>query len=199
MQAAQLLQDAAEYVRLNVLSRSGPRPQPPPQIIGRPQKGPLLWRHARRERLLERWLPRDGSWRSGRRPGWLWNSQAALSALAGQRGRGRAGRSANNINDATQPLRSSTSGTCKQRRLRSVAFESSADESHAPPLLLGSTLSQPNFRASFRTLGQLRQSRLPTELDQLVQDIEALLCRTSKNKCCATCQEAWRSYSRSTG
>ena len=33
---SQLPQDAAEYVRLNVLPRSGPQPQPPPQIIGRP-------------------------------------------------------------------------------------------------------------------------------------------------------------------
>ena len=29
------LQDAAEYVRMNVLPRPGPQPQPPPQIIGR--------------------------------------------------------------------------------------------------------------------------------------------------------------------
>ena len=29
-------QDAAEYVRMNVLPRPGPQPQPPPQIIGRP-------------------------------------------------------------------------------------------------------------------------------------------------------------------
>ena len=33
---SQLPQDAAEYVRLNVLPRPGPQPQPPPQIIGRP-------------------------------------------------------------------------------------------------------------------------------------------------------------------
>ena len=33
---SQLPQDAAEYVRMNVLPRSGPQPQPPPQIIGRP-------------------------------------------------------------------------------------------------------------------------------------------------------------------
>ena len=33
---SQLPQDAAEYVRLNVLLHSGPQPQPPPQIIGRP-------------------------------------------------------------------------------------------------------------------------------------------------------------------
>ena len=32
---SQLPQDAAEYVRLNVLPRPGPQPQPPPQIIGR--------------------------------------------------------------------------------------------------------------------------------------------------------------------
>ena len=32
----QLIQDAAEYVRLNVLPRPGPQPQPPPQIIGQP-------------------------------------------------------------------------------------------------------------------------------------------------------------------
>ena len=33
---SQLPQDAAEYVRLNVLPHPGPQPQPPPQIIGRP-------------------------------------------------------------------------------------------------------------------------------------------------------------------
>ena len=33
---SQLPQDAAEYVRLNVLPRPGPQPQPPLQIIGRP-------------------------------------------------------------------------------------------------------------------------------------------------------------------
>ena len=33
---SQLPQDAAEYVRMNVLPRPGPQPQPPPQIIGRP-------------------------------------------------------------------------------------------------------------------------------------------------------------------
>ena len=33
---SQLPQDAAEYVRLNVMPRPGPQPQPPPQIMGRP-------------------------------------------------------------------------------------------------------------------------------------------------------------------
>ena len=33
---SQLPQDAAEYVRLNVMPRPGPQPQAPPQIIGRP-------------------------------------------------------------------------------------------------------------------------------------------------------------------
>ena len=33
---SQLPQDAAEYVRPNVMPRPGPQPQPPPQIIGRP-------------------------------------------------------------------------------------------------------------------------------------------------------------------
>ena len=32
---SQLPQDAAEYVRKNVLPCPGPQPQPPPQIIGR--------------------------------------------------------------------------------------------------------------------------------------------------------------------
>ena len=36
---SQLPQDAAEYVRMNVLPRPGPQPQPPPQIIGRPDAG----------------------------------------------------------------------------------------------------------------------------------------------------------------
>ena len=39
---SQLPQDAAEYVRLNVLPRPGPQPQPPPQIIGRPSDAERL-------------------------------------------------------------------------------------------------------------------------------------------------------------
>ena len=113
---SQLPQDAAEYVRLNVLPRPGPQPQPPPQIIGRPddverlldkvgqraqevergaaqaveetaavaaegERWPLPWAEPsgtwgawqkeqqpsrpRRERLLERWLPRRGLAPSG--------------------------------------------------------------------------------------------------------------------------------------
>ena len=40
--AGQLPQDAAEYVRMNVLPRPGPQPQPPPQIIGRPDDAERL-------------------------------------------------------------------------------------------------------------------------------------------------------------
>ena len=53
---SQLPQDAAEYVRLNVLPRPGPQPQPPPQIIGRPSDV---------ERLLDE-VGQRGAWRGGR-------------------------------------------------------------------------------------------------------------------------------------
>ena len=121
---SQLPQDAAKYVRLNVLPRPGPQPQPPPQIIGRPaqaieetaavaaEEGEVAegvavaaegvggafgylgaWQkeqrpsHPRRERLLERWLPRR-ELAQRQRPGWPWDSQAAqltawLAARAG--------------------------------------------------------------------------------------------------------------------
>ena len=55
---SQLPQDAAEYVRLNVLPRPGPQPQPPPQIIGRPDDV---------ERLLDEAVAAragGGAWRS---------------------------------------------------------------------------------------------------------------------------------------
>ena len=44
---SQLPQDAAEYVRMNVLPRPGPQPQPPPQIIGRRRAPPGRGRAAR--------------------------------------------------------------------------------------------------------------------------------------------------------
>ena len=57
----QLPQDAAEYVRLNVLPRSG-QAQPPPQIIGRPSDV---------ERLLERQGSARRRWSVAQRRPWL--------------------------------------------------------------------------------------------------------------------------------
>ena len=52
---SQLPQDAAEYVRMNVLPRPGPQPQPPPQIIGRPNNVErLLDEAAQRAQEVER-------------------------------------------------------------------------------------------------------------------------------------------------
>ena len=95
-------------------------------------------------------------------------------------------RSANNMNDATQPpalyaahRQQHFGQPRKQPRLLAVWLPSpGADQSH-PPLLLGPeprTLpqSQPNSRASSRSSGQSRQSRLPPpSYDQLARDIEA--------------------------
>ena len=66
---SQLPQDAAEYVRLNVLPRPGPQPQPPPQIIGRPDDVErLLDKAGQRAQEVERAGHRgDG----GRRRQWL--------------------------------------------------------------------------------------------------------------------------------
>ena len=101
---SQLPQDAAEYVRLNVLPRPGPQPQPPAQIIGRPSDVERLLDEAgQRAQEVERGAaqavdgylgglqkeqqpshprrarllePRRESARRQRR-GWLWDSQAA--------------------------------------------------------------------------------------------------------------------------
>ena len=111
---SQLPQDAAECVRLNVLHRPGPQPQPPPQIIGRPSDVERLLDKARKEQ--QHWRPRGrGCWNVGWRGGSGGNGGAgrghcgrrslragarhglgprehALPAPAGQRGRRRAGR-----------------------------------------------------------------------------------------------------------
>ena len=91
-------------------------------------------------------------------------------------------RSANNVNDATQPqhftLRtgSSTSGSPASNRASSQSgFRVQAQTNHTPrlnPVTLPQ--SQPNSRASSRSSGQSRQSRLPPpSYDQLARDIEA--------------------------
>ena len=51
---SQLPQDAAKYVRLNVLPRPGPQPQPPPQIIGRPDDVERLLDEAGQRAQVER-------------------------------------------------------------------------------------------------------------------------------------------------
>ena len=258
---SQLPQDAAKYVRLNVLPRPGPQPQPPPQIIGRPddvappgrggaaRAGGGVWRSAghrgdgssgcrggrgRRRRCRRR----RGRGRGLRVPGGLAEGAAALAPTAGEvagamaatAGVGAAAtarlavglaggaayglacgtgwvlentlfrpqqgsedaavqdvRSANNMNDATQPqhftLRtgSSTSGSPASSRASSQSgFRVQAQTNHTPrpfswglnPVTLPQ--SQPNSRASSRSSGQSRQSRLPPpSYDQLARDIEA--------------------------
>ena len=96
-------------------------------------------------------------------------------------------RSANGMNDATQPqhftLRtgSSTSGSPASSRASSQSgFRVQAQTNHTPrpfswglnPVTLPQ--SQPNSRASSRSSGQSRQSRLASpSYDQLARDIEA--------------------------
>ena len=112
------------------------------------QKGPLLWR-PRRARLLERWLPQREL--AQRR---LWDSQAAqptawpaarlgagehaLPASAGQR---EDVRSANNMNDATQPqhftLRTGTSGSPASSRASSQSGFLPRDSASVPAELPG--------------------------------------------------------------
>ena len=132
-----------------------------------------------------RWACRRRSLRPRTRHG-LGAGEHALPAPAGQRGRGRAGlRSANNMNDATQPqhfiLRSGSSNSGSPASSRASAqsgFRVQAQTNHTPrpfswglnPVTLPQ--SQPNSRASSRSSG--RQSRLPPpSYDQLAQDIEA--------------------------
>ena len=145
-----------------------------------------------------------GSWRSGNgrvgrgtrrrrslRPGsrhGLGAGEHALPASAGQRGRGRAGRPVRQQHErrhAAPALHAAHrqqhfGQPRKQPRLLAVWLPSpGADQSHAPPFSWGLnpvTLpqSQPNSRASSRSSGQSRQSRLPPpSYDQLARDIEA--------------------------
>ena len=72
---SQLFQDAAEYVRLNVLPRPGPA-QPPPQIIGRPSDVERSW--TRRGSARRRWLP----WRARLLAGAAGVGAAATAGLA---------------------------------------------------------------------------------------------------------------------
>ena len=95
-------------------------------------------------------------------------------------------RSANNMNDATQP-RSSTSGSPASSRTSSQSgFRVQAQTNHTPH----------PFSWGLNRASSGRQSRLPPpSYDQLARNIEAawtLLRRTSENECCATCKEAWR-------
>ena len=255
---SQLPQDAAEYVRLNVLPRPGPQPQPPPQIIGRPDDVERLLDEAgQRAQEVERGAAQaieetaavaaeegevavaaEGVGGAFGYLGGLAEGAAALAPTAGEvagamaatagvgaaataglavglaggaayglaRGTGwvlentlfrpqqgsedaavQDVRSANNMNDATQPqhftLRtgSSTSGSPASSRASSQSgFRVQAQTNHTPrpfswglnPVTLPQ--SQPNSRASSRSSGQSRQSRLPPpSYDQLARDIEA--------------------------
>ena len=259
---SQLPQDAAEYVRLNVLPRPGPQPQPPPQVIGRPDDVERLLDEAgQRAQEVERGAAQaieetaavaaeEGEVAEGVAVaaegvggafgylGGLAEGAAALAPTAGEvagamaatagvgaaataglavglaggaayglaRGTGwvlentlfrpqqgsedaavQDVRSANNMNDATQPqhftLRtgSSTSGSPASSRASSQSgFRVQAQTNHTPrpfswglnPVTLPQ--SQPNSRASSRSSGQSRQSRLPPpSYDQLARDIEA--------------------------
>ena len=170
--AVQLPQDAAEYVRRNVLPRSGP--QPPPQIIGRPsdverlldEAGPRTGGGARRSagnrdgsggsgggrggRCRQGlWLPGAHRGRGCWNVGWCGGSWQRLAVgLAGgaayglARGTGWVAadvRSANNMNDATQPqhftLRtgSSTSGSPASSRSPASACRRSPTTTRRAP------------------------------------------------------------------
>ena len=170
---SQLPQDAAEYVRMNVLPRPGPQPQPPPQIIGRPDDVErLLDEGAGAAQAIEETAavaaeegevavaaegvggafgylgglaegaaalaPTAGEVAGAMAAG-LGAGEHALPASAGQRGRGRAGR----------PVRH----TPPHIWLPSPG----ADQSHAPPLLLG---PEPRDSASV-------PAELPGKLPQL--------------------------------
>ena len=222
---SQLPQDAAEYVRMNVLPRPGP-PQPPPQIIGRPDDVERLLDEAgQRAQEVERGAAQAieetaavaaeegevavaaegvGGWLRAAATAGLAVGLAGGAAYGLARGTGwvlenalfrpRQGsedaavqdvRSANNMNDATQPqhftLRSgsSISGSPASSRPSSQSgFRVQAQTNHTPrpfswglnPVTLPQ--SQPNSRASSHSSG--RQSRLPPpSYDQLARDIEA--------------------------
>ena len=215
---SQLPQDAAEYVRLNVLPRPGPQPQPPPQIIGRPDDVErLLNKAGQRAQEVERGAAQaieetaavaaeEGEvavaaegvggafgYLGGLAEGAAGEVAGAMAATATRRrrslrpGLGAGGhalprdaavqdvRSANNMNDATQPhhFGSSTSGSPSQSGCR---VQTQTNHTPRPfswglnPVTLPQ--SQPNSRASSRSSG--RQSRLPPpSYDQLARDIEA--------------------------
>ena len=105
---SQLPQDAAEYVRLNVLPRPGPA-QPPPQIIGRPSDVERLLDEAgqrAQERLLERWLARRESARRQRR-GWPWALRAAQPTAS------RAARAGSSRTRSSGPSRAARTPPCR--------------------------------------------------------------------------------------
>ena len=187
---SQLPQDAAEYVRLNVLPRPGPQP---PRAWAEPlitwgawQKGPLPWRPLR-ARLLERWSWRGGnggagrghcgrrSLRAGPRHG-LGAGEHALPAPAGQRGRGRAGRPVRQRYERRHAAAALHAALRQQHfrqprkkpRLLAVWIPcSGAGQSHAAPLLLG---PQPSDSASVpaelpRKLPQLRTPEPPASAE----------------------------------
>ena len=239
---SQLPQDAAEYVRLNVLPRPGPA-QPPPQIIGRPSDVERLLDEAARRRwsVVRRPLRRRQPWpqRRERWPlpplGGLAEGAAALAPTAGEVARTLAGaagvgaaataglaagiaggtayglargtgwvlentlfrpqqgsedaavqdvRSANNMNDATQPqhftLRtgSSTSGSPASSRASSQSgFRVQAQPNNTPrPFSWGLNpvvLPQSQSSRASSSSGQSRRSLPPPSFDHLAQDIEA--------------------------
>ena len=150
------LRDAAEYVRLNVLPRPG-QPQPPPQIIGRPSDVERLLDEAgQRAQEVERGAAQaveetaavaaeEGELAEGaaggaayglaRGTGWVLSSGLSKDAAV------QDVRSANNMNDATQPqhftLRTGSSTAAPQAAVPPRSLGPGAVQQHATPLLLG--------------------------------------------------------------
>ena len=221
---SQLPQDAAEYVRLNVLPRPGPA-QPPPQIIGRPSDVERLLDEAgQRAQEVERGAQaieetaavaaEEGEAVAAEGVGGAFGYLGGLAPTAGEVAGTLAGlavgiaggaayglargtgwvlentlfrpqqgsedaavqdvRSANNMNDATQPqhftLRtgSSTSGSPASSRASSQSgFRVQAQSNNTPrPFSWG---LNPVARASSSS----RRSLPPPSFDQLARDIEA--------------------------
>ena len=237
---SQLPQDAAEYVRLNVLPRPGPA-QPPPQIIGRPSDVERLLDEAgqRAQEVAavaaeegEVAVAAEGMGGAFGYLGGLAEGAAALAptagevagTLAGAAGVGAAAtaglavgiaggaayglargtgwvlentlfrpqqgsedaavqdvRSANNMNDATQPqhftLRtgSSTSGSPASSRASSQSgFRVQAQSNNTPRFSWGlNPVALPQSQPSSRASSSSRRSLPPPSFDQLARDIEA--------------------------
>ena len=237
---SQLPQDAAEYVRLNVLPRPGPA-QPPPQIIGRPSDVERLLDEAgQRAQEVERGAAQaveetaavaaeegevavaaEGVGGAFGYLGGLAEGAAALAPTAGVGAAATAGlavgiaggaayglargtgwvlentlfrpqqgsedaavqdiRSANNMNDATQPqhftLRtgSSTSGSPASSRASSQSgFRVQAQSNTPRPFSWGlNPVALPQSQPSSRASSSSRRSLPPPSFDQLARDIEA--------------------------
>ena len=196
---------------------------------GCPPAWPRRWGPRPAPGLASKWilepasLPHGGSWRSGNgrvgrgtrrrrslRPGprhGLGAGEHALPALAGQRGRGRAGRPVRQQHERRhaapalhaalrqQHLRQPR----KQPRLLAVWLQSpGADQSHAAPLLLG---PEPCDSAPVPAAQDARAAclRRATTSWPEISRRPTILRRTSENECCATCKKHGGSRSRSTG